>query len=249
MVKKKISKVKPPMKMTQEFEGEGETIFNRGNIRDVILGGQDGLVNVLGLVLGVASATSSTNIVLVAGLAGSFAESISMGAVAYTSSKAANEYYQKKVEEEKWEMEHNPEEGKKEVYDIYYKKGFRGKDLDRIVKHITSKKNVWLETMMGQELRLYPDEYSNPIRNGFVVGLASIIGSFIPLFPFFFLSVKAGILASLIISGIALFTTGAVKAKVTVGDWKKSGIEMLIVGILAAIIGYLIGGLLGGIYV
>jgi VIT1/CCC1 family predicted Fe2+/Mn2+ transporter len=61
-------------------------------VHDLILGGQDGLVNVLGVVLGVAAATLSTRVVLIAGLAATFAESISMGAVAYTSAKAAKEY-------------------------------------------------------------------------------------------------------------------------------------------------------------
>ncbi len=242
-------KKNPQKKIGHAPDKEKNTIFNRKNIREVILGGQDGLVNVLGLVLGVASATISTKIVLVAGLAGTFAESISMGAVAYTSSKAANEYYQKKLEEEKWEMEHLPDMERKEIYDIYYKKGFRGKELDKIVKHITSNKKLWLETMMSEELRLFPDEYSKPIRSGLLVGSASIVGSFIPLLPFFFFPVKVGIITSLAFSAVILFIVGAVKAKVTVGDWKKSGLEMLIVGIVAAIAGYLIGLWLGGIYV
>jgi VIT1/CCC1 family predicted Fe2+/Mn2+ transporter len=62
-------------------------------LHDIILGGQDGLVNVLGIVLAVAAATASTRIILISGLAATFAESISMSAVAYTSAKAAKEYY------------------------------------------------------------------------------------------------------------------------------------------------------------
>jgi predicted membrane protein (TIGR00267 family) len=62
-------------------------------MHDIILGGQDGVVNVLGLVLGVASATDSSKIVIIAGLASTFAESISMGAVAYTSSEAEQSYF------------------------------------------------------------------------------------------------------------------------------------------------------------
>ena len=75
--------------------------LSRSGIRDLILGFQDGLVNTLGLVLGVASAVQDTKIVLISGLAATFAESISMAAVAYTSSKAANEFYQSQLEKEK----------------------------------------------------------------------------------------------------------------------------------------------------
>src|SRR3989344_4897544 len=84
---------------------------------DVILGGQDGIVNVLGIVLGVATATNDTKIVLISGLAATFAESISMGAVAYTSSKAARDYYYGMVEEEKKEIKHAPNLEKNEVRD------------------------------------------------------------------------------------------------------------------------------------
>ena len=69
-------------------------------LSDIILGGQDGLVNVLGVILGVAAATSDPHLVLVAGLAATFAESVSMGAVAYTSTIADADYYDSEKERE-----------------------------------------------------------------------------------------------------------------------------------------------------
>jgi len=69
-------------------------------LSNIILGGQDGLVNVLGVVLGVAAATNDTRIVLVAGLAATFAESVSMGAVAYTSTRADSDFYESERERE-----------------------------------------------------------------------------------------------------------------------------------------------------
>ncbi|MEM3126583.1 MAG: VIT1/CCC1 transporter family protein [Candidatus Woesearchaeota archaeon] len=66
---------------------------NHYNLKDIILGGQDGIVNVLGLSLGVAEATNDVNVVIIAGLAGTAAESISMAAVAYTSAQASRDYY------------------------------------------------------------------------------------------------------------------------------------------------------------
>ena len=92
-------------------------------IRDFILGGQDGLVNVLGVVLGVATATSDAKIVLIAALAAAFAESVSMGAVAYTSFKAEKEYYLSEVAREKREIKEVPLAEKKEIEDIYRKFG------------------------------------------------------------------------------------------------------------------------------
>ena len=77
-----------------EIETAREHINTAGaRLRDSILGGQDGLVNVLGIVLAVAKATHDKRVILISGLAATFAESISMAAVAYTSAKAGNEYY------------------------------------------------------------------------------------------------------------------------------------------------------------
>ena len=156
------------------------------NLKDIILGGQDGLVNVLGVILGVAVATYETKIIIIAGLAAAFAESISMAAVAYTSTKTALSYYLSQLKKEEQEIKDIPKLERKEIYEIYYKKGFRGKLLDQIVNKITSNKKIWLETMMIEELGMLPQEYSNPSKSAFIVGISAIIGSLIPLLPFFF---------------------------------------------------------------
>ncbi len=209
--------------------------------KDIILGGQDGLVNILALVLGVAVATSSTKVVIIAGLAALFAESISMGAVAYTSSKSALDYYKNMIKKEKQEIKHVPHLEKQEIKDIYKRKGFKGRLLSQIVSKITSNKKVWVDTMMAEELRLFPQEYSHPFRNAFVVGFASVGGSIIPLIPFFFLPVKEGIYTAFFISIAVLFIAGTIKAKITKQNWFKCGIELALIGTLAAVAGYLIG--------
>lgn len=222
--------------------------LSRANIRDFILGFQDGLVNILGLVLGVASAVQSTKIVLISGLSATFAESISMAAVAYTSTKAAKEFYESELEREKKEIREIPYMEVEEIRNIYYKKGFRGKQLESIVKKITSNKKLWIDTMMAEELRLFPEDYEKPIKSSFIVGISAIFGSLIPVIPFFFLPVKLGMIYAIGLSIITLFIVGAIKSKITIGDWGKSGIEMAVVGTLAALAGYLIGSLLGIVY-
>ncbi len=214
-------------------------------LRELILGGQDGLVNVLGIVLGVAAATASARIVIISALAATFAESISMGAVAYTSTKAAKQYYLSLKKKELLEIRNIPGMEKKEVKDIYYHKGFRGQLLNRIVSKITSSRRVWLDTMMAEELRAFPEQYGDPFRSGVVVGLASIVGSLVPVMPFFFLPVHLSIWLSLAVCTLALFVVGAIKAKLTVGKWWHAGIELAAIGMTAAIGSYFIGLLLG----
>ncbi len=235
-------------KSLRRHQEERHKGVSRSSIRDFILGFQDGLVNTLGLVLGVASAVQSTKIVLISGLVTTFVESISMAAVAYTSTKAAHEFYKSQLEKEKKEIEEIPQMEVKEITDIYAKKGFKGKQLESIVKKITSNKKLWLETMMTEELRLFPEDYERPLRSSILVGMSAIIGSLVPVLPFFFFNVKFGMISALIFSIIVLFAIGAVKAKLTIGSWKKSGLEMAAVGTVAALAGYFIGSLLGIVY-
>ncbi|MBI4163743.1 MAG: VIT1/CCC1 transporter family protein [Candidatus Aenigmarchaeota archaeon] len=213
-------------------------------MRDIILGGQDGLVNVLGVVLAIAAATIDTKTIIIAGLAATFAESISMAAVAYTSTKASRDYYNSQLETEKKEIKKMPVLERQEIKDIYFSKGFRGRQLANIVKKITSNKKLWLETMMSEELGLSRD-HEKPGKSAAVVGLSAFAGSLFPLLPFFFLSPIAGVIPALVLSVIVLFGLGAAKAKVTVGSWLRSGAEIAVIGLAAALIGYGLGSGLG----
>lgn len=216
-------------------------------LKDIILGGQDGLVNVLGNVLGVAAAVNDPRIVIISGLAATFAESLSMAAVAYTSTKTAKEFYQSQLEKEQKLIEKHPAFEQREVRNIFLKKGFRGRLLDQVLRKITSSKRLWLDTLMAEELKMYPEEYGSPLKSGIVVGVSSLVGSLIPLFPFFLFDIKSSMIVSLSISVVMLFIMGALKAKITVGSWKRSGLEIATIGTAAALGGYLIGKLLGKI--
>jgi len=210
-------------------------------LAEVILGGQDGLVNVLGVILGIAAATQDSRLVLAAGLAATFAESISMGAVAYTSTLAEDDLYQSEREREYRHIRLAPEVETHEIREIYRKRGFQGGELEKIVEGITANPDVWVEVMMSEEFQMSPPEKSHALNSGLVVGLAAIIGSLIPLAPFFFLDVTSSIWTSISISGVTLFVVGFYKARITIGKPFRSGLQMTIIGILSALAGYLIG--------
>ena len=119
-------------------------------LRDVILGGQDGLVNILGIILGVIAGGGSNTVLLVAGFAAAITESISMGAVGYTSSISERDYYQAEKMSEAAEIKATPEVERQEIRDIYAAKGFKGKLLDDVVDTITANREVWINTMMDE---------------------------------------------------------------------------------------------------
>jgi predicted membrane protein (TIGR00267 family) len=210
-------------------------------LSDVILGGQDGLVNVLGVILGVAAATSDARIVLAAGMAATFAESVSMAAVAYTSTQADHALYESEKARELRHIQKVPALERDEIREIYSKKGFSGTLLDEIVETITRDRQVWADVMMAEELRLVPVEKNGALWAALIVGVAAIIGSFVPLVPFIVLPVATAIWVSLAVSVLTLFAMGAYKARVTVGHVHRSGLEMAVIGIASALVGYAVG--------
>jgi VIT1/CCC1 family predicted Fe2+/Mn2+ transporter len=215
------------------------------SLADIILGGQDGLVNTLGVILGVAAASSDPRIVIAGGFAATFAESISMGAVAYTSTLADHDHYRAELQRERREIREMPEAEKQEVRDVFTKWGFSGDLLERAVAKVIENEEAWVEVMMRNELKLAPIEDSNALRIALVVGFSAIVGSLIPLLPFLFMPLGTAIIVSLVLSAVVLFGVGAYKARITVGHPARSGLQMAVIGIVSALAGYFIGALFG----
>lgn len=233
-----------PQQDDLKYHLDGDPHRQASALSDIILGGQDGLVNVLGVILGVAAATGDHHVVLVAGLAATFAESVSMGAVAYTSTLADADYYESERAREVRHIQEVPHLEIEEVRSIYSKKGFKGELLQRIVDTITTNQDVWVAVMMAEEHQLTPVNRKIAWSSALVVGFSAIVGSLIPLAPFVFLPVANSMLASVIVTAIVLYIVGAYKARVMVGHPFKSGLEMALIGTISALVGYLVGALL-----
>jgi predicted membrane protein (TIGR00267 family) len=212
-------------------------------LRDVILGGQDGLVNILGIILGVIAGGGSKTILLAAGFAAAITESISMGAVGYTSSVSERDYYTAEQAREESEIDTMPAAERQEIRDIYATKGFSGELLEKVVDTITANRDTWLETMMDEELHLQPVKSADIMRSAVVITIATLIGHLIPLLPFLWLSRTSALILAIVLSAIVLFGVGVYSAVTLVGDWRKSGVKMVAIGLGAAGVGFLIGNL------
>jgi predicted membrane protein (TIGR00267 family) len=211
------------------------------SLRDVILGGQDGLVNMLGIALGVVAAGGSTHVLVVTGIAAAITESISMGAVAYTSFGSDRDFYLAEKAREQNEILSRPEEEREEIREIYAAKGFKGRLLEDVVSTITSNRESWVSTMMNEELHLQPVEQQSLVRSAVVVTVATLIGHFIPIIPFMVVARTPAIILAIALSAVTLFGVGVYSAKTLVGDWRKSGLQMVAIGLGAAAVGFLIG--------
>lgn len=219
-------------------------------LSDFILGSQDGLVNVLGILLGISAATSDVRIIYVGALAALGAESISMGAVAYTSTVARRRQYLKESAREQLETKQDPAMEREEVSNILKGWDYQGSELETMTNQIASNPKAMQEFMMSFELKLAPVEKDEARRSFAVVLSSTIFGSIIPLIPFLFVTaatITAGSIASVIVSGALLFFIGAYEARTTVGSVWWSGLQMMIIGLSAGFAGYLIGRLVGSV--
>jgi VIT1/CCC1 family predicted Fe2+/Mn2+ transporter len=214
-------------------------------LRDIILGGQDGLVNVLGIVLGTAAAGADSRILIAAALAATFAESLSMGAVAYTSRLAERDHYLSECQRELREIRERPDEQRRKVREIYRAKGFDGPLLDAIVDRITADDETWLHVLVAEELQLEPVDTHDVLRTAVIVTISSVVGSLVPVVPFLFLPIPHAVWVSVATSAVTLFGVGAYKAASLVGDWRSSGAQMALIGLGAALAGFVVGRLFG----
>jgi predicted membrane protein (TIGR00267 family) len=122
-------------------------------------------------------------------------------------------------------------------------KGFEGKLLEDVVSTITSNRETWVTTMMDEELHLQPVEKKSLLRSAVVVTVATLIGHLIPLVLFLLVERTPAILVAIALSAVTLFAVGAYSAKSLIGDWRRSGLQMMAIGLGAAGLGFLIGHL------
>jgi len=226
-----------------------ETILRRerwhvrgtGWIGDAIYGVNDGLGAVFGIVSGMAGYTGGSEVVLAAGLAGTLASALSMGAGAYLSSKSQREVYESEVARERAEIEEDPHEEMMELELFYQLKGFSPDEARGMAERIQKEPKQFLRTLLHEELGLSEENFPNPWRSTLSATVSTAIGGFIPIIPFFFTVGMPAVVASFVISTVAHFVVGASKALVTTRSWWASGAEMTLVGILEAGITYGLG--------
>ena len=216
-------------------------VRGHGWIGDAIYGVNDGLGAVFGIVSGMAGYTGGSEVVLAAGLAGTLASALSMGAGAYLAAKSQREVYESEVTREQKEIEEDPHEELMELELFYQLKGFSPEEARGMAERLQKDPKQFLRTLVHEELGLDATTFPNPWRSMTSAGVSTAIGGFIPIIPFFFTVGMPAVIASFIISTLAHFVVGASKSLVTTRSWWASGTEMTLVGILEAAITYGLG--------
>jgi vacuolar iron transporter family protein len=221
------------------------------SIRDFVYGATDGAVTTFAVVAGVVGAGLFPSIILILGFANLIADGFSMAIGNYLGSKSQKEYMEKVRRREEWEIDNLVEQEKQEIRDIYTKKGFKAELLDEIVNVITSRRKVWVDTMMREELGLIEDK-KQPLDAAITTFAAFNLVGLIPLIPFVFLHVSGFLIStehaflySVIFTAISFFIIGIVRGKIVNKSLFRTGLSTLAVGGIAATVAYIVGYLLG----
>src|SRR6266478_8313252 len=211
-------------------------------VADAIYGANDGLGAVFGIVSGVAGATNNQqHYVLISGLAGMLASTLSMGAGAYLAAKSEREVYEAEISRERREVEENPEEEIEEMSLFYQLQGFTPEESQKMAERLAQQPDQMVQAMAQSELGLSQQHFGKPWKSAASASVSTAVGAFIPIIPFFFMTGLPAVIVAFVVSIIAHFAVGAIKSLITIRSWWASGFEMTLVGVIEAVVTYGLG--------
>lgn len=231
----------------QELTGTSEEPWHKtesgGMVGNIVYGFNDGLTANFGLVAGVIAATSDVSTILVTGIVGTVADSLSMGASGYLAAKSEQEVYAHEIEVEREEIRLMPDLEEEELALIYAARGVPEEQARALAKEVMSDPERALGEKIQTELKI-GEIYATPFKEGWVTGLATAIGAFIPVAPFLLTEGMLAIWISFALAMMSHFAVGAARSLFTGRGLFRSGLDMFLVGLGVAGVGYLVGEIL-----
>ncbi len=214
-----------------------------GFLRNVVYGFNDGLTANFGLVAGMVgaqTALTSTHTIVVAGLAGMVADALSMGASGYLAAKSEREVFEHEIAMEREEIRLMPELETEELSLIYQAKGIPKQQAGELATAVMADPERALEEKVREELKI-GEATSTPMREGWVTGIATAFGAFIPVAPLLLSGEPWAIWTSFGVAMLSHFGVGAARSFFTGRGVLRSGFDMFVVGLGVAVVGYLVG--------
>jgi vacuolar iron transporter family protein len=215
-----------------------------GLLRNLVYGFNDGLTANFGLVAGMLGAQGHLNIaahaVVVAGIAGMVADALSMGSSGYLAAKSEREVFEHEIAMEREEIRLMPELEQEELTLLYQAKGIPEDQAKEMAAQLMRDPERALEEQVREELKI-GEANSTPLREGWITGVSTAFGAFIPVAPFLVSTGPGAIWTSLAVSMTAHFGVGAARSFFTGRGVIRSGLDMFVVGLGVAGVGYLVG--------
>ncbi|MGB7786609.1 MAG: VIT1/CCC1 transporter family protein [Salinimicrobium sp.] len=227
--------------------------FNKDYISEFVYGGIDGAITTFAVVAGAEGASLGIKVVVILGIANLIADGFSMSVGNFFSTKAEKDSFNKHRQVEYWEIEHLRDREVQEVREIYAAKGFEGDLLEKVVEVITADKDIWVDTMMKEELEMVESEKA-PYQTAGVTFFSFIMVGSVPLLSYFFIGGGPELESQLffyscILTGVALAIVGSLKSIVNEKNIIWGILETLMLGGLAAVLAYFVGDVLKEIFI
>lgn len=217
-------------------------------LREIVYGGNDGIVTTFAVVAGFAGAakdpaTSSIPVVtvLLFGLANLFADGLSMSLGSFISLRADQDVYKSEKAREHHEIMHEPDKEGEETIEILKRKGFSTKDATTITTLYRKNTSYWTEFMMKDELEMQNPEGEHPVFAAIATFLSFVLFGSIPLLPYLLHIPAMTFGYSITTTGIALLLLGLLRGVVSQEKPFRALLETLIVGGTAALAAYTVG--------
>ncbi len=212
-------------------------------LRASVLGANDGIVSIAGLVVGVAGVTTSSTVILTAGVAGIIAGAISMAVGEYVSVSSSRDTEKVFLEKEKRELKERPQQELEELASIYEKKGLTRKTAVVVAKELTA--HDAFAAHIDAELGIDPNNLTNPGHAAFASAASFLVGAIIPLIAILIPSESMRVPVAFIAVLIALIITGFLSARMTGANVVRATFRIVIGGVLAMVVTYSVGRLFG----
>jgi len=214
-------------------------------LRAGVLGANDGIVSVAGIVVGVAAATTERGPIFTAGLAGLAAGALSMALGEYVSVSTQRDTERALLAKERRELVEEPEAELAELVGLYQAKGLSPETARTVAEELTA--HDAFAAHIDIELGIDPDELTNPWHAAGSSAIAFTVGAMLPLLTILLLPPSTRIPVTFIAVLIALAVTGWISARLGGADPRRAVTRVVIGGALAMAITWAIGHIFGGV--
>jgi VIT1/CCC1 family predicted Fe2+/Mn2+ transporter len=212
-------------------------------LRAAVLGANDGIVSVAGIVMGFAGATADRQLIFLGGMAGLVAGALSMAAGEYVSVSTQRDTELALIRKETRELAEEPEEELAELAELYHQKGLSPDLAQQVARELTEKDA--LRAHLEIELGIDPDELTSPWQAAAASMVSFTVGALLPLLTILLFPHGVRALVTVVAVAVALALTGYVSARVGEAPSRPAVVRNVLWGLLAMGITYAIGSLVG----
>lgn len=212
-------------------------------LRAAVLGANDGIVSVAGIVVGVAGATAARGPIFTAGLAGLVAGAVSMALGEYVSVSSQRDSETAALSKERWELREMPEDELAELTAIYEAKGLSSATAAQVAAELTAHDAE--AAHLDAELHIDPDDLANPFQASAASAASFTIGAVLPMLAILLPPAAWRVPVTFVAVLIALGLAGAVSARIGGSDVRRAVLRVVIGGAVGLAFTYGVGHLFG----